>query len=179
MLCTLSDASGEHRCLIGALYHIRKQHQINDDDAVHYLRLAARTDFLMTYNDACRTFSALYHTIIEARQQAQAELYGGVAEDATQRRNVEAAEERKRQLLAEIELERMARAAKGDCRATYIPCPEPPGYWQVEKMVEDGAAPQPIPTATVDARSPAFAGADFAPIGAVSVRHHSAAEEAP
>jgi hypothetical protein len=33
---------------------------------------------------------------------------------------------RKRQLLAEIELERLARAARGDTRLTYILCPDLP-----------------------------------------------------
>jgi hypothetical protein len=108
----LGDQYGQHRCLIGALNHIREQHQINDDGAEHYLRLAARTHFLMDYNDACRTFTALYYTIIEARQQAQAELDGDIPDEPTRRRKAEAAEQRKRRLLAEIELENMARAAR-------------------------------------------------------------------
>jgi hypothetical protein len=160
----LGDQYGQHRCLIGALNHIREQHQINDDGAEHYLRLAARTHFLMDYNDACRTFTALYYTIIEARQQAQAELDGDIPDETTQRRNAEAAEQRKRQLLAEIELENMARAARGDFRATYILCPEQPSHWQVEKMVEAHAVAPPTPTP--DARSPASGSAPLEPLPA-------------
>jgi hypothetical protein len=76
---------------------------------------------------------------------------------------LEAADERKRRVLAEIELENVARAARGDFRTTYILCPKPPGHWQVEKTVKAGTTPQPIPTATGDTRSPAFAWADVAP----------------
>lgn len=76
---------------------------------------------------------------------------------------LEAADERKRQVLAEIELENMARAARGDFRATYILCPKQPSHWQVEKIVEAHAVTPP----TLDARSPA---SGFAPIEAVPAR---------
>jgi hypothetical protein len=47
---------------------------------------------------------------------------------------LEAVDERKRRLLAEIELENLARAARGDFRLTYILCPEPPSNYRVEKV---------------------------------------------
>ena len=47
---------------------------------------------------------------------------------------LEAAEARKRRLLAEIELEQVARAAAGDTRSTYILCPEPPSNYRMSKV---------------------------------------------
>jgi hypothetical protein len=78
---------------------------------------------------------------------------------------VSANKEQKRQVLAEIELENVARAARGDFRATYILCPEQPSHWQIEKMVEAPAVAPPTPTP--DARSPA---SGSAPIEAVPAR---------
>lgn len=51
---------------------------------------------------------------------------------------VEAAEATKRRFLAEIDLERVARAAKGDFRSTYILCPEPPSNYRVSKVISPG-----------------------------------------
>jgi hypothetical protein len=45
------------------------------------------------------------------------------------------AEANKRRLPAEIELEKVARAAAGDFRLTYILCPEPPSNYQVCKVI--------------------------------------------
>jgi hypothetical protein len=46
-----------------------------------------------------------------------------------------AAETIKRRLQAEIELERVARAAKGDFRSTFILCPEPPSNYRMTKVI--------------------------------------------
>ena len=48
---------------------------------------------------------------------------------------VEAAAAIKQRLLAEIELERVARRAAGDPRSTYILCPEPTSNYRVTKVI--------------------------------------------
>jgi hypothetical protein len=53
---------------------------------------------------------------------------------------------RKRQLLGEIELERLARAARGDTCLTYILCADLPSNYRVTKvmMSPDDACANPV-----------------------------------
>ena len=132
--CTLADASGQHRCLIGALRHVRHQQRIYGAGTEHYLRAAltlipdsieyppdlrrimaqfrrstvSGVHDLMRYNDECGSYEDLHMLITEARAEAQAEL-----DAAGNRRRTT-----KRCLLAQIELEKLARPAAGDVRST-------------------------------------------------------------
>jgi hypothetical protein len=51
---------------------------------------------------------------------------------AQNHRKAGAGRRQKRQILGEIELEKVARAVRGDFRATYILCPKPRSNWRVE-----------------------------------------------
>jgi hypothetical protein len=93
----LSDASGQHRCLIGALRHARQQQRIREDGTAFYLRVAwIAPDLadklmslalpawdglsdpddgdLMIYNDVCDSYDEVRKLIVTARAIAQAEL---------------------------------------------------------------------------------------------------------
>jgi hypothetical protein len=93
---------------------------------------------LMSFNDAhCKSFAELRAVLVKARVHAEQEFCHAAAQPderqaeiaaakAADRQREEAAEARKRQLLAELERERMVRHAAGDKRATYILCPRAP-----------------------------------------------------
>jgi hypothetical protein len=96
----LRDRYHQHRCLIGALRHVRRQQRISGAGTEHYLRHAmlARTGDLnpltdlwvqtvaehllmndadlMHYNDASADYDEVRALILEARTIAQAELEG-------------------------------------------------------------------------------------------------------
>jgi hypothetical protein len=91
----LRDHHHQHRCLIGALRHIRQQQRIRGAGTEHYLRdaMIARADDLdpltdlwvlgvgmacdgdlMRYNDVSADYAGVRALIVEARAIAQAEL---------------------------------------------------------------------------------------------------------
>ena len=99
MRLRLRDASGQHRCLIGTLHHVRRQERIRGCGTEFYLRAAllslhddpldpliervmARSsgeldsgyDDLMSYNDDDLSYDHVRTLIVEARTLAQAEL---------------------------------------------------------------------------------------------------------
>jgi hypothetical protein len=138
----------ERRCLVGALDHLSLQRVINAGAARVYLERALpdmRNRSLIGFNDRCRSFKQLRWLIDAARQLACNDIgrhrqwrtptmreAGREPEYAAAK--LEAAEATKRRLLAEIELERMARQAACDFRVTYILCPEPPSNYHVRKV---------------------------------------------
>jgi hypothetical protein len=67
---------------------------------------------------------------------------------------VEAAEARKRQLLAEIEIERVARAATGNTRSTDILGPQPPSNFRANQVIPP-AGDNPI-TPSIPCSPPCF-----------------------
>jgi hypothetical protein len=139
----------ERRCLVGALDHLSLRRVINAGAARVYLERALpdiRNRSLIGFNDRCRSFKQLLGLIDAARQLACNDIgrhrqwraltmreAGREPEYAAAK--LEAAEARKRRLLAEIELERVARAAKGDTRSTYILCPEPPSNYRMGQVI--------------------------------------------
>jgi hypothetical protein len=121
-----------------------------------------RSGGLMAFNDACTEFDELRAVIMKGgswrRDQQQpptirrtrprhapAAAAGAVTHRAEERRAPvatahdpemeQAAAARERQLLAELEQDRIARIAAGDTRETYILCLEPPCNGQVVKVL--------------------------------------------
>jgi hypothetical protein len=170
--CTYKDRHGNF-CLVGGMMHIRDHWRIRGADTSHYLKRAvgARTvDEILDYNDDSDSFERIEAAIRKARELAsrdigeecrpqrkrkwrcptitEAEPLAVMAEpDCAELAKLEAAEATKRRLLAEIELERVARAATGDTRPTYILRPEPPSNYRVSKVnpsAEDTPKNQPI-----------------------------------
>jgi plasmid stabilization system protein ParE len=85
---------------------------------------------LIRFNDRCKGFDRIRAVILKARARAQRDLEEKfpqiAAANAVAAQKEEEAVARKRQLLAELERERMVRHATGDSRATYIICPRVP-----------------------------------------------------
>jgi hypothetical protein len=88
-------------------------------------RLLSRAG-LITFNDLCKSFDEFRAVILKARALAQRGVDPFAAAKAADFENQQAAAARKRQLLAELERERMVRNAAGDTRETYILCPRAP-----------------------------------------------------
>jgi hypothetical protein len=107
------DGNGR-RCLVGALYHLRRKHRIPSGGAEYFLQeaLPHRRGGLVYFNDRCRSFAELRSVIVRARILA--------LQNAERERAAAAVE---RWLLTELERERAARAAAGDERPTSILCP--------------------------------------------------------
>jgi hypothetical protein len=134
---TLDDGKG-NRCLLGAIEYVHCKHRSTASGIADYIAAAiwpprergyspAR---LATFNDRCKDFESIRAVIAEARALAQrdAERWPELiaAAKAAAAEKEEAAAAHKRQLLAELERERMIRHAAGDTRATYILCPRAP-----------------------------------------------------
>ena len=126
---------------------------------------------LEDYNDWHNSFAHVEAVILKARALAEREI--GEERPSRRRRwrspkiteldplavmaepecgelaRAEVAKQRKRRFLAEIELERVARAAAGDTRSTYILCPEPPSNYRVNKVFAAAGDP-PRGNADVD-----------------------------
>jgi hypothetical protein len=109
------DDGNGRRCLVGALYHLRRRHRIPSGDAEYFLQEALphrrfhRRGGLVYFNDRCRSFAELRSVIVRARtlalQNAERECAAAAVE---------------RWLLAELERERAARTVAGDGRPTSI-----------------------------------------------------------
>jgi hypothetical protein len=129
---------------------------LHDDGTAYYLREAQpqwRCKPIFEYNDSAQSYKAIRDLIGRARVLAETEIVapvplthkrqwlppaitaaaptGADTEECASLAKLEAADARKSRLLAEIELERVARMAKGDTRLTYILCPEPPSNYHV------------------------------------------------
>lgn len=105
------DAAGR-RCLVGAVMHFSAEHRLPKTPVMSLLEAALpqRQLGLIPFNDQhCRSAADLRRLIRKARAFA--------LENAE---HEQAAEAFKRQLLAQIERERAARAAAGDHRKIYI-----------------------------------------------------------
>jgi hypothetical protein len=111
----------ERRCLVGAINYLSRKHHLPRAGTVHFLERAIRPHRgLIRFNDhECRSIAELRSVIVKARAFALRE-----AEQEPERQRAAAAV--KRWLLAELERERVARAAAGDKRKTYILCPRAP-----------------------------------------------------
>jgi hypothetical protein len=166
----LEDRHG-NRCLIGGLQYVQYDHRIDwrsITEAESCLMRALgkrRRDSLIAYNDRS-SFAEVRALILKARELAALPDTG---KPQSQRRRqprsrqwqapaisegnpltepeceslakLEAAEATKRRLLAEIELEKVARAAIGDTRLTYILRPEPPSNYRVSKVLTPPRGP--------------------------------------
>jgi hypothetical protein len=121
---------------------------------------------VMQVNDACRSHEEFCDVLSLARELAardigkerslprklpwhaptitEAEPLAVMAEpDCAELAREQEGEANKRRLLAEIELERIVRAAAGDTRLTYILCPAAPSNYHVRKVfAEDGDTAQ-------------------------------------
>ena len=146
----------KRRCLVDAIAYLRRKNRISGDNASWYIYEVSRPrelpaparslcseaylrDRLMTFNDArCGSFAELRAVLIKARIRAAREFVRAAAQTDPERQaeiaaakaaaaqKEEAAAARKRQLLAELERERMVRHAAGDKRKTYILTPREP-----------------------------------------------------
>jgi hypothetical protein len=144
----------ERRCLVDAIAYLRRKNRISGDDTSWHIYEAIRPrefpvarsllseahlrDRLMGFNDArCKSFAELRAVLIKARIRAAREFFRAAAQtDAERQAEIAAAKAaaaqkeeaaaRKRQLLAELERERIVRHAAGDTRATYILSPRAP-----------------------------------------------------
>lgn len=145
----------KRRCLVDAIAYLRRKNRISGDDTSWHIYEAIRPrEFpvarsllseaqlrgrLMAFNDSrCRSFAELRAALIKARIRAAREFFRAAAQTGAERQaeiaaakaadlhKEEAAAARKRQLLAELERERMVRHAAGDKRKTYILTPRPP-----------------------------------------------------
>jgi len=121
------------RCLVRAMDELCLAHAgLNRDDAATYLvealpQASKRKMGLIGFNDRVRDYSEVAQLIKDARALAQraAERQPDANKAAAAQKQQEA-EARKRQLLAELERERMVRHAVGDIRETYTLSPRPP-----------------------------------------------------
>jgi hypothetical protein len=157
-------------CLVGAMNQIRDDLRIRGAGTAYYLLRAIGGGRLLSdledYNDWHNSFAHVEAVILKARALAEREI--GEERPSRRRRwrspkiteldplavmaapecaelaRAEAADQRKRRLLAEIELERMARAAAGDTRVTYILCPEPPSNYRLSKVFAAAGDPPKI-----------------------------------
>jgi hypothetical protein len=146
----------ERRCLVDAIAYLRRKNRISGDNASWYIYEVSRPrelpaparslwseahlrDRLMAFNDGrCGSFAELRAVLIKARIRAAREFFRAAAQTDAERQaeiaavkaaaaqKEEAAAARKRQLLAELERERMVRHAAGDKRKTYILTPREP-----------------------------------------------------
>jgi hypothetical protein len=126
----IEDENGR-RCLIGAMSHVCVWHpHLSPDDATSYLHRAMRATpkqmGLIHFNDSRRNYGEVAQLIEDARTLARRDVASIAADKAADIPNQQEAARRKRQLLAELERERMVRHAAGDTRETYILCPRPP-----------------------------------------------------
>ena len=146
----------KRRCLVDAIAYLRRKNRMSGDNTSWYIYEVSRPrelpaparslcseaylrDRLMTFNDArCGSFAELRAVLIKARIRAAREFVRAAAQTDPERQaeiaaakaaaaqKEEAAAARKRQLLAELERERMVRHAAGDKRKTYILTPREP-----------------------------------------------------
>jgi hypothetical protein len=134
---TTDDGNGKH-CLVGAI-ELHCKHPGTMRAVVDYIgaAISPRRErkyyfprAVMTFNDRCNGIERIFDVLVRARALAQrdAERLPEItaAAKAVGAEKEEAAAARKRQLLAELERERMVRHAAGDTRETYILCPRPP-----------------------------------------------------
>jgi hypothetical protein len=130
------DGKGR-RCLVGAINHVCGVHlELNRNNGEFYLHRALpampkpHVAPLVTFNDSRHHYREIAQLIENARALAQRDVERWpeiIAEaKAAAAEKEQAAAARKRQLLAELERERMVRHAAGDKRKTYILCPRPP-----------------------------------------------------
>lgn len=154
----------ERRCLVDAIAYLRRKNRISGDGATWHIYEAIRPQELpaparslwseaqlrgrlMAFNDSrCRSFDNLRVVLIKARIRAAREFFRAAAQTSVERQaeiaaakaadlhKEEAAAARKRQLLAELERERMVRHAAGDYRSTYILCPRAPEQGALEQL---------------------------------------------
>jgi hypothetical protein len=126
-------------CLVGAIDHLHYRYwsgRFAPDGSGQYLSAAIwprriphyRPEHLVEYNDSCTSFEQLRAVIVKARALARRDVNDpNIARDnAYAAEKEKAAAARKRQLVAEIERERMVRHAAGDTRETYILGPRAP-----------------------------------------------------
>jgi hypothetical protein len=144
--------SNKRRCLVDAIAHLRRKHRISRDGTAFYLNEAIQTERrppawskpaqcsnLMYFNDnRCESFDDLRAVLIKARIGAARDfIHAAVQREIEQQpafiaakaaavQQRQTAAENKRQLLAEIERERIQRHAAGDTRETFILCPRAP-----------------------------------------------------
>jgi hypothetical protein len=126
----IEDEKGR-RCLIGAMSHVCLWHpHLNPNDATSYLHRAMpptpKQMGLTGFNDSRRNYGEVAQLIEDARTLAQRDVERYAADNAAAAQKQQEAEARKRQLLAELERERMVRHAAGDTGATYILSPRAP-----------------------------------------------------
>lgn len=156
----MQDHDG-NRCLVGALQYARNVSRARADGTAellyslvpaHQRRFGARPRsllllrLLMYFNDMCKDYEDVRRLMVRARETAQAARdcedkqwppIEPIDPDVAARDDSRSqeAKARKRRLLAEIELEKVARAAAGDLRSTYILCPQPPSNYRVSKVI--------------------------------------------
>lgn len=121
----------DRRCLMGAMTQVCVWHpHLNPAAASSYLHRAMpptpKQMGLIRFNDSRRNYGEVAQLIEDARTLAQRDVESYAAAPAADIRKQQEAARRKRQLLAELERERMVRHAAGDTRETYILCPRPP-----------------------------------------------------
>ena len=130
---TYDDEKGK-RCLIGAVEYIERKHRSLGSGMTHYLSVAIwprrppewRLERVASFNDHCEGFERIRAVVLKARALAQrdAERLPEIIAAANAAYSAEKefiAQVRKRQLLAEIERERIAAGTP-----TYILCPRAP-----------------------------------------------------
>jgi hypothetical protein len=130
---TYHDGNG-NRCLAGAVEYIECKHGSIGSGMASYIVAAiwpgqGRDYFIqrvVAFNDRCKGFERIRAVILKARALAQRDVERWAEIIAADKDKAEAAAARKRQLLAELERERMVRHAAGDTRETYILCPRAP-----------------------------------------------------
>jgi hypothetical protein len=134
---TYDDGTG-NRCLAGAVEYVECKHRSIGSGMTDYIVAAIwpgrERDYsiarVATFNDRCKGFEQIGAVIAKARALAQrdAERLPEIiaAAKALAAEKEQAAAAHKRQLLAELERERMMRHATGDTRETYILCPRAP-----------------------------------------------------
>jgi hypothetical protein len=133
---TRDDGKGKH-CLVGAI-ELHCKHPGTVNDIIDYIGAAIwphrqaeyySLDRLMTFNDRCSGSERICAVLARARALARRDVERQpeiAAAKGVAAQKEEAAAARKRQLLAELERERMVRHAAGDTRETYILCPRVP-----------------------------------------------------
>jgi hypothetical protein len=130
------DGRGKH-CLVGAI-ELHCKHPGTVNDIIDYIGAAIwprrqaeyySLDRLMTFNDLCGGSERICAVLVKARALARRDVERqpeiAAARAAAEQKEARAGA-RKRQLLAELERERMVRHAAGDTRETYILCPRAP-----------------------------------------------------
>jgi hypothetical protein len=137
---TYDDGNGK-RCLAGAMAHVHSDNLSTIWAMDEYLWAAIApnrkhsvtrfciSEHLIRFNDRCKDFGQLRAVIVKARALAQRDVARQpeiITANAVPAEKQQTAAARKRQLLAEVERERMVRHAAGDTRETYILCPITP-----------------------------------------------------